>query len=100
MLDIHTDEGLLRWVGNLAAPVFASDTRLLEAILAGQCDLGIVNTYYYGRMQKKDPGLALALFWPDQGGSGVHVNVSGAGVVRHSDNPAAATELSSRHRVP
>ncbi|MBT8136572.1 MAG: extracellular solute-binding protein [Gammaproteobacteria bacterium] len=88
-----TEQIVRGWVANLAAPVFSSDTRLLEAIVAGQCDVGIVNTYYYGRLQKQNPQIPLALYWPDQDGSGVHVNVSGAGVVRHSDNPQAAVAL-------
>lgn len=87
-------EAIVRgWVANLAAPVFASDTQVLEAIAAGQCDVGIVNTYYYGRLARENPALPVALFWPDQEGAGVHVNVSGAGVVRASDNAAGATRL-------
>ena len=34
------------WVANLATDVFSNDTALMEAIVAGQCDVGIVNTYY------------------------------------------------------
>ena len=87
-------EAIVRaWIANLAAPVFSSDTQVLEAIAAGQCDVGIVNTYYFGRLQRDNPGIPVALFWPDQNGSGVHVNVSGAGIVRHSDNVAAAQQL-------
>ncbi len=87
-------EAIVRsWVGNLAAPVFSSDTQVLEAIAAGQCDVGIVNTYYFGRLQRDNSAVPVALFWPDQNGSGVHVNVSGAGIVRHSDNPSGALQL-------
>jgi iron(III) transport system substrate-binding protein len=78
------------WVKNLAAPPFSSDTRTMEAIMAGQGDVGIVNTYYYGRLARKKPDLPLALFWPNQGSGGVHVNVSGAGVVAASKNKTAA----------
>ncbi len=81
------------WVSNLATPVFSSDTKVLEAIAAGQCDVGIVNTYYYGRLLKKKGSLPLALFWPNQGGRGVHVNISGAGVTRHSKHKSAAIRL-------
>jgi iron(III) transport system substrate-binding protein len=72
------------WVDNLATAPLSSDTKVLEAIAAGQGDVGIVNTYYFGRLLKKDPDLPLALFWPDQEGSGVHVNVSGAGITAHT----------------
>ncbi len=81
------------WVGNLAAPPYSSDTKVLEAIAAGQGDVGIVNTYYYGRLIRKRPELPLKLFWPDQNGNGVHVNISGAGVIKSSDNSGEAIKF-------
>ena len=81
------------WVANLAAEPFANDTKAMQAVAAGQCDLTIVNTYYFGRLQKKVPGLKLALFWPNQDGSGVHVNVSGAGITKFAKHPEAAGDL-------
>ena len=81
------------WVANLAVPVFSNDTKLMEAIAAGQCDVGIVNTYYFGRLQKKQPNIALALFWPNQQGAGTHINISGAGVTRHAKHPGEALKL-------
>ncbi len=81
------------WVANLAAPVFSSDTKVLEAIAAGQCDVGIVNTYYYGRLLKKKPDLPLVLFWPNQETTGVHINVSGAGVTAHAPHRAEAVRF-------
>jgi len=81
------------WVDNLAAPPFSNDTKVMEAIIAGQGDVGIVNTYYFGRLAKKDPTIPIALFWPNQSAGGVHVNVSGAGVVAASNNKAAAVAL-------
>lgn len=90
--EARAEEIVSAWVANLAAPPFANDTAVMEAILAGQCDVGIVNTYYYGRLEADRGELPIALFWPDQGeaGSGVHVNVSGGGVVAHSDAADAA----------
>jgi iron(III) transport system substrate-binding protein len=81
------------WVDNLAVAPFSNDTKTMEGILAGQCDLGVVNTYYFGRLQKKDPAIKLALAWPNQDGSGVHVNVSGAGITKHAKHPEAARKL-------
>ena len=78
---------------NLAAPPFSSDTKVLEAIAAGQGDIGIVNTYYFGRLLKKKPGLPLALYWPNQNDNGVHINVSGAGVITFSKHQNAAIKL-------
>ncbi len=81
------------WVANLATDVFPDDTKEMEAIAAGQCDVGVVNTYYYGRLMKKKPELPLALYWPNQQAQGVHVNVSGAGIVKHAKHRAAAVRL-------
>ncbi|MAR89718.1 MAG: extracellular solute-binding protein [Pseudomonadota bacterium] len=81
------------WVDNLATDVFPNDTSLMEAIVAGQCDVGIVNTYYFGRLQKDNPHIPLALFWPNQQTSGVHVNISGAGVTAHAKHPKLALQL-------
>ncbi|MFN3544993.1 MAG: extracellular solute-binding protein [Thiobacillus sp.] len=91
-------ESIVRgWVANLATSPFPDDTKAMEAVAAGQCDVTLVNTYYYGRLMEKDPNLPLAIFWPNQGGqnrsAGVHVNVSGAGVTRHAKNPAGAQRL-------
>src|SRR3990170_2086127 len=72
------------WVANLAAEPFSNDTLLMEAIAAGQCDVGLVNTYYFGRLIRDKPELPLKLFWADQAGQGVHVNISGAGITTHS----------------
>jgi len=81
------------WVANLATDVFADDTKLMEALAAGQCEVGIVNTYYYGRLKKKQPELPLALFWPNQNDRGVHVNISGAGVTAHAKHRAQAIKF-------
>lgn len=94
----RTEEVVRGWVGNLAAAPFASDNEVMEAIVAGRCDVGLVNTYYYGRMVREKPELPLKLFWPNQTGAkgqlgGVHVNVSGAGVTAHSKHREAAVKF-------
>ncbi|PLY16864.1 MAG: Fe(3+) ABC transporter substrate-binding protein [Sedimenticola sp.] len=89
----QAEEVVRGWVANLAVPPFSNDTKAMEAVLAGQCDVTIVNTYYFGRMQSKDPAIKLALYWPNQADSGVHVNVSGAGITRHAKHKQAAIDL-------
>jgi iron(III) transport system substrate-binding protein len=81
------------WVANLATDVFPDDTKMLEAVAAGQCDVGIANTYYFGRLMEKKPGLPLGIFWANQQGGGVHVNVSGAGITRHAKHEKEALRL-------
>lgn len=91
---VESAETIVRsWVDNLAADPFSSDTKVMEAIVAGQGDVGIVNSYYFGRLVKKDPDLPLAIFWPGQNTGGVHVNVSGAGVTKHARHPEEAVQL-------
>ena len=88
--ETKTSEIVNGWVNNLAAPPFSNDTKTMEAIIAGQGDVAIVNTYYFGRLAKKDPTIPIALHWPNQSSGGVHVNVSGAGVVADSNNKTQA----------
>ncbi|ANF24676.1 extracellular solute-binding protein [Stutzerimonas stutzeri] len=88
-----TEEIIKGWVNNLATDVFADDTALVQAIDAGQCDVGIVNTYYYGRLHAQNPDLKAKLFWPNQNGRGVHVNLSGIGLTKHAPHPEAARKL-------
>jgi iron(III) transport system substrate-binding protein len=81
------------WVNNLATDVFADDTALIQAVDAGQCDVGLVNTYYFGRLHKQQPNLKAKLFWPNQADRGVHVNLSGAGVTKYAPHAAEAQKL-------
>jgi iron(III) transport system substrate-binding protein len=78
------------WIANLAAEPFSNDTLMLKAIAAGQCDVGITNSYYLGRLQNETPGVPVRIFWADQGGRGTHVNISGGGVTAHAKNRAEA----------
>lgn len=91
--EAKTEKIVRGWVANLAAPPFSNDTKVMEAVAAGLGEVGIVNTYYYGRLMKKIPTLPLTLFWPNQNGTGVHVNVSGAGVTTHAKHREDAVRL-------
>ena len=81
------------WVDNLAATPNAKDSHVMDAILAGQCDIGLVNTYYFGRLIEETPDAPLSLFWANQNSAGVHVNVSGAGITKHASNKESAIQL-------
>ena len=88
-----TQKTVAGWVANLAAPVFPDDTKMLEAISAGQCDVGIANTYYYGRLVEKNPNLNVGIFWANQADKGTHVNVSGAGVTKYAKHKEQAVKF-------
>jgi iron(III) transport system substrate-binding protein len=86
-------EGIVRaWIANQPR-IFESDSKLLEAIAAGQCDVGITNTYYLAQLVAKDAKFPVAVFWPNQGDRGVHINISGAGVTKHAKHRDNAIKL-------
>ena len=88
-----TEQVVRGWVANLATDAFSDDTSMLEAIAAGQCEVGIANSYYYGRLLDEKPNFPVKIFWANQDTTGTHVNISGAGVIANSDNPDGALKL-------
>jgi iron(III) transport system substrate-binding protein len=87
-----TEEIVKGWVAN--QPILINgDTKILEAIAAGQCDVGLTNTYYLARLLAKNPNFPVAPFWTNQQTTGTHVNVSGGGVTTHAKNRANALKL-------
>jgi iron(III) transport system substrate-binding protein len=80
------------WVRNKPV-ILDSDTAVLEAIAAGQCDVGITNNYYLARLLAEKPDFPVAPFWADQSEGGVHVNISGGGVTTSAKNRENAVRL-------
>jgi len=81
------------WVENLAIDPLNNDNKAMEAVIAGVCDVTLVNTYYFGRLVAETPDVPIDIFWANQSDRGVHVNVSGAGITKHAKNPEAAQKL-------
>jgi iron(III) transport system substrate-binding protein len=94
-----TERMLRRWMAN-DPDILGSDTDVLKAIADGDCDVGLANSYYLGRELEEDPDFPVALEWADQQGRGTHVNLSGLGVVRGSDQPETARKLIEFLREP
>ncbi len=69
-----------------------SDTRQIEAVAAGECDLAVVNHYYVARLRDSADAdeVALAesvvLKWLNQDTTGAFYNINGAGVVVNAAN--------------
>lgn len=86
-------------VANFARKPQGGDTDQIRAVAAGECDVALANTYYLARLtvssKPEDRAVAakVAIFWPDQDGFGVHVNISGAGVTKAAANVAEAVAL-------
>ncbi len=80
------------WVAN-DVQIMSNDILLLEAVDSGACDVALVNHYYYAREISDNPDLNVKLYWASQEGAGTHINISGAGVVKASDNKQQAQQL-------
>lgn len=89
-------EGL---VANMARPPEGGDTDQLKAVAASVGDIAITNTYYLARLKASTKpedqaiGEQLAVFFPNQGDRGTHVNVSGASVLKSAPNKDNAVKL-------
>jgi iron(III) transport system substrate-binding protein len=77
------------WVDNRPMWINA-DPEIVRTVGAGGCDVAIVNHYYLVQELVKNPGVKVKMFWADQAGRGVHVNLSGAGVTKYADDPYLA----------
>ena len=86
-------------VANFARSPKGGDTDQLKAVAAGECQLAIANTYYYVRLLKspkpdeRQVAEKVGVIFPNQLGRGTHVNVSGAGVLKHAPHRAAAVKF-------
>lgn len=79
------------WADN--AEILPNDVISLESVAEGLCDVAIVNHYYLARLMEDEADFPVELVWADQTGRGVHVNISGAGVTKHADDPELAQQL-------
>jgi iron(III) transport system substrate-binding protein len=77
------------WVDN-DPEMINSDPEIVRTVSKEGCDVAIVNHYYLAEELQKNPGLDAKIFWADQTGRGVHINISGAGVTRYADDPDLA----------
>jgi iron(III) transport system substrate-binding protein len=87
-----TEELLRSWMAN-DPQIISSDGELLAAMDAGDCDVGLSNHYYLGRILADDPDFPVAPAWPDQDGAGAHANISGVGLITWSEHDEAAIQL-------
>ncbi|KAB2922280.1 MAG: Fe(3+) ABC transporter substrate-binding protein [Candidatus Contendobacter sp.] len=103
MISHHGEAKTEAWakglVANFARPPKGGDRDQIKAVAAGECDVTLANTYYLGGMADsqdeadKQAAAQVAVFWPDAKSTGVHVNVSGAGVTAHARNRDNAVKL-------
>jgi iron(III) transport system substrate-binding protein len=84
---------------NFARDPKGGDTDQVKSVAAGECDLTVTNQYYYARMlrsakpDEREAAERVGVVFPNQASWGTHVNVSGAGVMKHAPNREAAVKF-------
>lgn len=86
-------------VANMARDPKGNDRDQVKAVVAGEGDVAVVNTYYIGKLinsedeVEKTAGNGVGIFFPNQADRGTHINISGAGVAKHAPNKANAIKF-------
>lgn len=104
IIENHGEEKATEWadgmVINFAREPQGGDTDQLRALVSGECDIAVSNTYYFARAIRKDvtglPKEALSdIGWvfPAQNAEGTHMNLSGGGVTAHAPNKENAIKF-------
>ena len=87
-------------VANMARTPKGNDRAQILAVAAGEADIAVANTYYHALMlsgKKGEEQQAAAKkvmpFFPNQQDRGTHMNISGAGMLKHAPNKENAVKL-------
>ncbi len=103
ILAAHGEKATEEWargiVANLARRPQGGDSDQILAVAAGEGDIAVSNTYYFGRIagssKPEDKAVAdkVGVFFPNQNDRGTHVNISGAGVLKNAPNKDNAVKF-------
>jgi iron(III) transport system substrate-binding protein len=86
-------------VNNFARNPKGNDRDQVKAVVAGEGDIAVVNTYYIGKLlnssnpEEVTAGNGVGIFFPNQNTNGTHINVSGAGVAKYAPNKENAVKF-------
>ena len=82
---------------NLGRKPQGNDRAQISAVESGLCDVGIANSYYYGKMldnpEQKDIAMGVKINFPNGEDRGSHVNASGVVMAKHAPNRDNAVKL-------
>ncbi|PPR44978.1 MAG: Iron uptake protein A1 [Alphaproteobacteria bacterium MarineAlpha5_Bin6] len=95
------EEWAKKLVNNFARRPQGNDRSQVKAIYEGECEISIINNYYFGKLKFSDDpeqrkwAENVRLIFPNQGlnDRGAHVNISGGGIAKHSKNKKEAQIL-------
>lgn len=100
MISVHGEAAAQVWakrvVANFARDPQGGDTDQIRAVAAGECAIGVANSYYFARLMtsskaaERAVAAAVGVVFPNQADRGAHVNISGAGVMKQAPHRAAA----------
>jgi len=87
------EERTREWLEGIKANdprLYEKNTPVVEAVAAGEIEVGFVNHYYLYLVKEEQPDAPVANHFLDAGDPGALVNVAGAGIVATSDDVEAA----------
>ena len=95
MIEEEGEEATTKWikglVANFSRPPQSNDTGNIEAVAAGLGDITIANTYYLARYEENPEVFEkIGVVFPNQEDRGVHVNISGAGMLKNAPHQEQA----------
>ncbi len=104
---VNGEQETINWVNdlvsNMARVPEGNDRGQAVAISNGEASIAIANSYYYGKLVDETDTTSeyygvsdvVGIYFPNQGEdeTGVHVNVSGAGVIKNARNEENAIKL-------
>ena len=93
----NTEIWAKNFVKNFARKPQGNDRSQIIAVSNGEADLAIANSYYIGIMlsgsagkEQLEAAKKVKMYFPNQNDRGVHINISGAGILINSPNPSNA----------
>ena len=93
----NTEIWAKNFVKNFARKPQGNDRSQIIAVSNGEADLAIANSYYIGIMlsgsagkEQQEAAKRVKIHFPNQNDRGVHINISGAGILKNSPNTANA----------
>jgi iron(III) transport system substrate-binding protein len=91
------EEAARGWLTEMVAnetKVYERNAAIVNAVAAGEIDVGFVNHYYVYQIQAETGNtLAAANYYPADGDIGALINIAGVGVLKTAANPANAQTL-------
>ncbi len=86
-------------VDNMARAPKGGDTDQIKAVASGECQIAVTNSYYLARLMRsgkpEDQAVVekVGVVFPNQSSWGMHVNIAGAAVARHSKHVGNAVKF-------